>query len=355
LFCFAIQLVWECEELLAKPVADSWEGTMAPFRIATFNLENFDEDKPNAKESIPTLAERIAVMRPAMRRLNADLVCLQEVNGQERAGQPRALLALDKLLEGTQYAEFSRASTLTKSDNMPYDERNLVVLSRGPIVERQQIKDNNMCPAYRPVMPIPRPAEAKILEWERPILYVKTTFAAHTLHIINLHLKSKLPSTIQGQMDDYAWKNASAWAEGFFISSMKRVGQAVEARILVDKIFDDDPNAFIVVCGDLNSDSDDVPVTALRGPIEETCNPQLVNRVLVPCEKSIPESSRYSLLHLGKGNMLDHVLVSRSLLAYYRGSEIHNEVLPDESGAFRTDKLFPESDHAPIVAEFDLP
>ena len=77
--------------------------------------------------------------------------------------------------------------------------------------------------------------------------------------------------------------------------------------------------------------------------------------MLVPCENTVPEPSRYSLLHLGKGNMLDHVLVSRSLLAHYRKTEIHNETLPDESGAFRTDVLFPESDHAPVVAEFEVP
>jgi exonuclease III len=53
--------------------------------------------------------------------------------------------------------------------------------------------------------------------------------------------------------------------------------------------------------------------------------------------------------------MLDHVLVSRALLAGYRGSEIHNELLHDESLAFATDKLYPESDHAPVVATFELP
>jgi exonuclease III len=76
---------------------------------------------------------------------------------------------------------------------------------------------------------------------------------------------------------------------------------------------------------------------------------------MVPCENTVPLGSRYSLLHLGKGAMLDHVLVSRPLLAFYRDTAIHNENLPDESGAFRTDANFPESDHAPVVADFQLP
>jgi len=53
--------------------------------------------------------------------------------------------------------------------------------------------------------------------------------------------------------------------------------------------------------------------------------------------------------------MLDHHLVSRGMLALYTGAEIHNELLHDESIAFSTDKKFPESDHAPVIAEFELP
>jgi hypothetical protein len=48
------------------------------------------------------------------------------------------------------------------------------------------------------------------------------------------------------------------------------------------------------------------------------------------------------------------MLVTRNLLAYYRGSEIHNEVLHDESVSFAVDRKFPESDHAPVVATFEL-
>ena len=49
------------------------------------------------------------------------------------------------------------------------------------------------------------------------------------------------------------------------------------------------------------------------------------------------------------------MLVSRLLMAHYVGSEIHNELLHDESIAFATDRMYPESDHAPVVARFELP
>lgn len=326
-------------------------------RIATFNLENLD-DKPGQS---PTLADRIAVMRPQLLRLRADVLCFQEVNGQEQTGQPRQLLALQQLLQNTPYAGYYLAYTLT-TNNEAYDERNLVVASRFPILAKQQIRHVYAPePRYRKMTAIPAEAEAKEVTWERPILYVTLDLGGNRkLHVINLHLKSKVPSSIPGQqINQNKWRSVAGWAEGYFISSMKRVGQALETRMLIDQIFDAalaaNEEAFIAVAGDFNADLDDVPIHAIRGQVEDTGNPALLQRVLAPCELSVPETSRYSFLHLGKGMMLDHILVSRPLLAFYRGTEIHNEILPDESGAFRTDVDFPESDHAPVAAEFELP
>ena len=321
-------------------------------RIATFNLENLD-DKADEK---PTLAERTRIMRPMLARLRADVLVLQEVNGQEQ-GQNRTLAALQTLLQGTPYAEFHVATTKTQ-EGKPYDERNLVVLSRHPILAVQQIKhDRAPKPSYRKVTAAPPEQAAVDVTWERPMLYVKLDLGGgRVLHLIDVHLKSKLPSDIPGQkVNQFMWRSASAWAEGSFLSTIKRVGQALEARIVIDEIFDAEPDAYIAICGDFNDDSHELAVTAIRGPVEETGNPALTSRVMVPCENTVPQSSRYSLLHLGRGAMLDHVLVSRALLAFYRGTAIHNENLPDESGAFRTDANFPESDHAPVVAEFELP
>jgi hypothetical protein len=53
--------------------------------------------------------------------------------------------------------------------------------------------------------------------------------------------------------------------------------------------------------------------------------------------------------------MLDHILVSRTLLAYFKGSEVHNELLHDESIVFAPRIFYPESDHAPVIARFELP
>jgi exonuclease III len=114
-------------------------------------------------------------------------------------------------------------------------------------------------------------------------------------------------------------------------------------------------NAQIVACGDFNADIDEVPLEAIRGDVENTGNPLLISRLMIPCERNIPSPARFSLYHHGRPVMLDHILASRPLLAYWQGSVAHNEVLHDESVAFALDTKFPESDHAPVVAEFLLP
>ena len=208
---------------------------------------------------------------------------------------------------------------------------------------------------YRKVTAVPREETAKNVTWERPILHAEIQLNDSTaLHVINLHLKSRLSSNIQGQKKNYTWESAAGWAEGYFLSSIKRVGQALETRVLIDKIFTDDPAAKIFVCGDFNAEPGEVPVEAIRGTVENTNNPALRSRSLIPCNLAIPDSARFSHLHHGQKNLLDHMLISQALLPYFSGAAIQNENLHDESLPYTSDTKYPESDHAAFVAEFSL-
>ena len=122
---------------------------------------------------------------------------------------------------------------------------------------------------------------------ERPILHVTVDVGGQTLHVINVHLKSKIPTDIPGQkIDGFTWKTADGWAEGSFLSSMKRMSQALEVRRLVDRILDADPEARMVVAGDFNASPDEVPVLAIRGAVEGTGNGDLAAGLLVPIENT---------------------------------------------------------------------
>ncbi len=111
-------------------------------------------------------------------------------------------------------------------------------------------------------------------------------------------------------------KTFRAGLEGYFLASIKQSGQALEARLATDRVFDADPVALI--------------------------------------EHSLPASRRFTVIHAGRRLMLDHMLVSRPLMAYFRELEVHNEMLGDELVAQTLAHPSPESYHAPIVAEFDI-
>ena len=73
---------------------------------------------------------------------------------------------------------------------------------------------------------------------------------------------------------------------------------------------------------------------------------------MVPVEHSLAADRCFTVIHQGRRQMLDHIVVSRRLMGRYRGSEIHNEALTDEVTGYG--KPSPVSYHAPVVAEFDL-
>lgn len=326
-------------------------------RIATFNIENLDDNLVSSAQDAP-FDVRVRILRPMLERLRADVICFQEVHGQrEGEDTPRTLRALETLLEGTRYQNFSLTPSVDE-DGKVEALRNLVVAARPDftVAEVQSLRNSLINPpVYAQVTATGDPVPMQVT-WERPALYVRLERAGGPpLHVLNIHFKSKNPTDIPGQkVDRFTWRTASGWAEGFFLSSLKRVGAALEARIFIDGLFDADPEARILICGDYNAEPHEVPVMCLRGMTEDTGNAALNDRVMYPVALSVAESRRFTLYHHGRGNLLDHMLVSRPMMASFVAAEIHNEMIHDESIAFASDAKFPESDHAPLVAEFDM-
>lgn len=330
-------------------------------RLATFNIENLD-DAPipeRNRDRDPTFEERMPILRAQMDRLRADVILLQEVHGQDVDDGPRRLRALETLVAGTRYEQHVIDSTRLANGRDVERFRNLVVLVAPGYAFAEPAREILNEFVDKPVHRFAtgdRRGETVEVGWDRPLLYVPvTTPSGRTLHLINTHYKSKRPTPVRGQgPEDFKWASAAGWAEGFFLSSLKRVGQAFETRMFVDTLFDADPEALVVVGGDLNAETSEVPMQTLRGDVGDTGNPDLNNRMLYPLEHTVPESSRFTLYHRGSKNLLDHLLVSQGLLNFYRTTEIHNELVRDETTAFAFDTKFPGSDHAPIVAEFDI-
>lgn len=322
------------------------------FRIASFNVENLDDDPKRE----PALADRMRVLRPQLLRTQADVLCLQEVNGQPGEDGKRDLIALDKLVEGTPFEHFVRLSSVRKSDEGVRDRHNLVILSRFPVIGHTQIHHDLVPPPlYQQVTAQPSVDQAEGIKWDRPFLHVALDIGnGRVLNVINLHLRAPRAAFVEGQkIDRRTWKTVPGWAEGFFLAAVKRAGQALEVRMFIDSLFDSDEEALLVVAGDFNGDDFETPVRTIRGDEDDIGNPAFTARVLVALERSIVESQRFSVIHGGRPRMLDHLLASQALMASYRGAEIHNEGLGDELSGPAVQKGSPDSYHAPLVALFE--
>ncbi|MCC7046023.1 MAG: endonuclease/exonuclease/phosphatase family protein [Alphaproteobacteria bacterium] len=334
-------------------------GTAAPpsvrpgagFRIATFNVESLGL-RTGAEAP---LEMRVDVLREHLARLDADILCLQEVDAEEtRPHEKRVLGALDRLLAGTPYAAFHRVAMTSSGGVGPADRHNLVVLSRYTVAASRQIWHELVPPLTVAVTGGQDRIEAR---FDRPIQYAALALpAGRSLHVVNLHLKAPLAATIPGQkLSAFVWKSVAGWAEGYYLAALKRNGQALEARLFIDGLFDAEPDALIAVCGDFNADHREVPARIILGSADDTGNPAVAARAMTALEQSLPRERRYSVVHAGEPVMLDHILVSRGLAGLCRRAEVFNQGLPDEvldapAGARRFGSF-----HAPVLAAFALP
>jgi endonuclease/exonuclease/phosphatase family metal-dependent hydrolase len=323
-------------------------------RLATFNLESLDLP-PKAGVSLEARAE---VMRPALARLQADVVCFQEVNGQHLRGHPgRALVALEKLLAGTGYEGFHRAASTGSSGMGVADVHNLVTLSRYPILASHEIRHQHVPELRHDVIAGPPGAARELaIRFDRPLLVTKLDIGGgRVLTVVNLHLRAPLAANLPGQKcAPFVWKSVAGWAEGYFLSAMARSAQALELRLAVEQWLDEDPRALIAAAGDYNAEDHETPLKIVVGAEEDTGNGDLTARSLVVLDRAISADRRWSVLHHGRPQMLDHILASRALHGHFRGIEVHNETLADEAVSYAKVDNPPGSYHAAVVAELAL-
>ena len=323
-------------------------------RIATFNLENLDD----RLDLQPPLPARLPTLRAQLERLQADIVCLQEVNAQKTGSdKQRHLDALDQLLGKTRYASFNRVWTRDEHGKGALNVHNLVILSRHPITAYGQLwHDLVPPPAYHSAY-VANAGAMTLIRWDRPLLHAEVQIGGgRRLHVINVHLRAPRAAFVRGQKQSASrWASVPGWAEGLFAAAMKHAGQALEARLFVERLLDGEEDAMIAVCGDFNAETAETPTRIVRGDPEDIGNPDLSARALVALDTTATDAGRYSVIHGPRREMLDHILVSKSLALRCRKIEIDNVGLLDETKPELLSRRRLGSYHAPLVAEFDLP
>lgn len=317
---------------------------MTILRLSTFNLENLDwtTRQPEAFE------KRRAALLPILATIDADVLCLQEIAAQKvHKYGARAHVALDRLLAGTRYAEFHRATTVRPGSEPPADVHNLATLTRWPITSWRQIH-HDIVQRWSWAPPrdgdiAPPPIEIK---WDRPFLYVEIEIpGGRTMHVFNLHLRAPRPAPVPTAR---GLGSSRSLIEGQFVAALKREGQALEARLFAETIFDGEPDALLAICGDFNADEHDAPTRLLKGSRAEGDEGP---RALTALEERAPAEKRHTVIHAGRPALIDHILASNALARRWRETRILNQRLQDE--VYAQEPVY-GSLHAPIVVEFDV-
>jgi endonuclease/exonuclease/phosphatase family metal-dependent hydrolase len=342
----------ECSSCFTDCSHGHGDTLVTMMRLATFNIESLDL---GPEMDVP-FADRIAVLRPALQHIAADILCLQEVNGQHVAGAPeRRLVALDMLLQGTRYETYQRAATTGPSGRGAASVHNLVTLSRFPIRQQRQVRHEHVKPVlHKYLTGTAKANEPAPIEFDRPLLLTELELpGGEGLHLINLHLRAARASSVPGEkLRSSQWRTTSGWAEGYFLSALKRSAQALELRLLLDDIFARNPRSLIAVAGDFNAEDHETPLELAVATPEETGNAALASQSLMVLDRHIPVTRRWSVLHRGQPKMLDHILASQMLSSRLRNIEVHNEPLRAAAAGDARTTGNRGSSHAPLVADF---
>ncbi|MBO0932999.1 cellulose binding domain-containing protein [Fibrella aquatilis] len=148
-------------------------------------------------------------------------------------------------------------------------------------------------------------------------------FNGQKVFIVGNHFSSKIPDDILFGVNQPAT----------LFSEAQRRDQATVVRNFVQSVLAIDPNANVVVLGDLNDFEFSAPVNILKGAP--------LNALI----ETLPANERYTYVFEGNSQTIDHILVSnalRSKLDQYDVVHINAEFTN------------PDSDHDPSVARFTL-
>jgi endonuclease/exonuclease/phosphatase family metal-dependent hydrolase len=289
--------------LLCTPLALSAAET---FRVATYNVQNYLES-PIGTRPAKTDAAR-AKIRESIRAAKADVIALQEIGGTNALRELRASLKR----EGCDYPHWEHISAWDTNIQV-------AVLSKFPITARR-----------------PHTNDSFLLFGKRH--YVKRGFAevdiqvsgSYKFTLLTAHLKSKL----------------TAWDAD---EQELRDEEAAILREKLEAILGAEPNANVVVAGDLNDTRDSKPVRTIIAagrkhalidtrPAEQNGDDQPNNNPRYP-PPQVTWTHYYGVKD--QFSRIDYILLSRGMAREWASNETFVMKIPNWGVG---------SDHRPIVA-----
>ncbi|MEW1924218.1 endonuclease/exonuclease/phosphatase family protein [Streptomyces sp. NPDC088360] len=270
--------------------------------VGTWNLENLY--RPGGRfgpKDKAAYEAKLASLAATIRALNPSVLGVQEV------GDPEALTDLAGMLEGTWHTTLSQHT----------DERGIRVgfLSQLPVFV---VADETPFPA--PLRPVQVSDTGEpVAQAGRGALAVTVTTRAFFFDAAVCHLKSKLLSYPGGRFQP---RNEGERARFGAYALYRRAAEATLVRSLADRLLKGDGRHHdVVVLGDLNDEVSAATTQILLGPPGSEIGTPGFDQPdkgdahrLWNVAPLIPAEQRYSRIHAGRRELIDHVLVSRGFL-----------------------------------------
>ncbi|MEV7191762.1 endonuclease/exonuclease/phosphatase family protein [Streptomyces sp. NPDC093510] len=274
--------------------------------IGTWNLENLyrpggefgPKDKATYEAKLASLAATVTALRPSV-------LAVQEV------GDRAALEDLAGMLEGAWHVTLSRHA----------DDRGIRVgfLTSLPVLV---VTDENAFP--EPVRPVQTDDTGRTTARAgRGILAVTVSTRAFFFDAVVCHLKSKLLSYPGGRFQP---RDEGERARYGAYALYRRTAEATAVRALADRLLHGDGREHrVAVLGDLNDEVGAATTQILLGPPGSEIGTPGFDRPdkgdatrLWNVAPMIPADQRFSRIHAGRRELIDHVLVSQGLLDQVR-------------------------------------
>jgi hypothetical protein len=180
------------------------------------------------------------------------------------------------------------------------------------------------------------------------------------LTLLTCHLKSKLLTFPGGRFNA---RDEGERARYGAYALYRRAAEATAVRELATRLLEAGSAERVIVLGDLNDETAAATTQILNGPTGSEIGTGGFSRIdagdrwrLWNLAPLIPEEQRFSRIHNGREELIDHVFVSAALLSPLPTVRtVLDDELPSvgDDPAARQDE--PGSDHSPVVAVFPVP
>ncbi|WP_380163825.1 endonuclease/exonuclease/phosphatase family protein [Jannaschia sp. R86511] len=320
-------------------------------RVVTWNVENLFTPSTTGEPDRPSqevYAAKLRTLTDVVARLDPQVLALQEV-GDERA--------LDDLRETLESA--TAGGWVSRCSREP-DGRGIRVafLTTLDVLETDDV--TALPPGLAPVQV--DDAGRTTDRMGRGALRIRVQGGLGPVDVVTAHLKSKLLSYPGGR---FAPRDEVERARAGAFALFRRAAEAAALRVAVDDVLRGrGREQAVVVCGDLNDTVEAATTQLLQGPGGSELG---TAGALVPDQGDahrlwnvaplIDDHRRFSRVYRGRGELIDHVLVSRALLERVQladsavdatGAPL-DSVTEDPRPRVRT----PGSDHAPVLVDLD--